>query len=145
MGATFTDSQKNQIRRWLGYSRIYVQLYPKLENAMIAVQAISDGGSQPDDSAVLLIQGWLTNLNTLETQELSYVTQAQVFEAGTDNVKIDVSHGIYNLRKIMKRYIGHISDTLSTKPFRDVFLPVEQTQETLAQQQADRVFSDYGQ
>lgn len=127
MGATLTDPQKSDIRRWLGYSRLYKQLYPKLENAMNAVAAVADGGTQEDSSAVLLIQGWLVTLDQLEQTEVNLACQMSVLTAGTDKVTLDAAgRGLYGLRKMMKRYIGHISDTLSTAVYRDVFSnPIE--------------------
>ncbi len=139
---TLAESDKSQIRRWFGYSRIYVQLYPRLENAFTAVQAIADGGSQPTDDAVRLIQGWLANLADLEQAELNLAGQMAIVNAGTDKVALDAAgKGLYGLRKIMKRYIGHISDTLSTKPFRDIFDPVDAS---YPPDELERRFSDYG-
>ncbi len=126
----------------MGTGHIFNQLWPKLEGAMVAIYATSDGGSQADDSAVTMVQGWLSSLATLEQQELNLSTQMAVKTAGTDKVSLDAAgDGIYGLRKLMRRYIGHISDALSCKPLRDVFDPVEASYEP---GEAKRRFSDAG-
>jgi hypothetical protein len=142
MATTFSEAQKNDIRRWMGASHIFTQMWPKLENAMTMIYATSDNGSQIDDSAVILVQGWLTQLDTLEQAELNLSIQMAIVEAGTDKVKLDAAgNGLYGLRKIMRRYIGHMSDIFSCKPLRDVFEPAVCQYE---QGQEQRSFSDYG-
>lgn len=117
----FSESQKTQIRYWFGASRLYVQLYPALENSMQAVLAVSDGGTSADDSAVTSIIGWLGILANIETSLTNLYTQAQVVEAGTDKVVLNILKGAYFLKQEGRRYVGHISDTLGLKPIRDVW------------------------
>ena len=121
MGAVFTETEKTQILYWMGAGRLYAQLWPKLINAMQAVLSVADGGSQPDDTAVLAIQGWLTTLASIETSLTNLYCQMQVMEAGSDRVKLDPIKAIYALRSEGRRYVGHISDTLGTRALRDVW------------------------
>lgn len=123
----------------MGTGRIFQQLWPKLENAMTSVQSSSDGGTQPDDSAVVLIQTWLTKLNNFESAEDNLIGQMAIMEAGTDKVALDAAgNGLYGIRKVMKRYIGHISDTLSCRPLRDVFDPVDTNDEFAKERYSDK-------
>jgi hypothetical protein len=65
-----------------------------------------------------------------------------IVNAGTDKVALNAAGlGLYGIRKVQKRYIGHISDTLACKPLRDVFSTVEATYEP---GQEEKMFSDYG-
>lgn len=142
MGVTFANSDKNQVRRWMGASHIFTQMWPKLENAMTSIQATSDGGSQIDDSAVVLVLGWITQLNSLETNEINLAGQMAIINAGTDKVTLDAAgKGLYGIRKIQRRLIGHISDTLSCKPLRDIFTAVDCH---YGEGQEERAFSDFG-
>ena len=123
MGATLTDPQKTDVRRWLGFSRIYAQLDPALENAMNAIREISDGGTQEDDSAVILVQGALTSLATIETKMTNLYDQYAINEAGIENVKMNALRATYGLKMEARRVIGKIEDALCINKQRDVLSP----------------------
>lgn len=139
-----SNAQRNDVVRWGGWSRLYKQSYPKLENAMNAIRSLAEGGTQEDDSAVLQVIAWLANLTTLETQELNLACEMSVLTAGTDKVTLDAAgRGLYGLRKLQRKYIGMIYDTLSTAIYRDVFsTPIKSPD--AEEDQADVVISDYG-
>lgn len=52
----FQESDRVYLRHYLGYSGIWIQAEPRLENAIQAVQSISDGGSRPDSSTETYIK-----------------------------------------------------------------------------------------
>lgn len=141
MGATLTQPQRVQVRRYMGASRIFTQLWPKLENAMNAIASLADGGTQPDDSAVLLVQQLLGYLADLECKLITLQGQVAIVDAGSDKVKLDTGKALFLLYKEGRRYIGSMSDVLSCHPLRDYYSS-PQTQDEPGQ--SDRAFSDYG-
>ena len=46
----FAEYDRVQIRHFLGYGATWLQAFPLVENAITAVQSVSDGGSRPDSS-----------------------------------------------------------------------------------------------
>ena len=121
--AKWTEAERVQIRRWLGFPAIYTQAEPRLETALDAVLAIgADGGTRPDNSTQVAIQGWLTQLAAIETQWLTYLKQMQASEVAKGAVKIDALRGLAGLKQIGRMYVGHMADALGlTKIPRDVF------------------------
>jgi len=103
----FTSTQRVQIRRWLGFPSLF-RYESILESAMDGV----------DVDTETVIVGWLSNLDTLETQLT--VRYDQVEAAKVDELEIDTARGNLVLYREMRRYIGHISDALRTPPKRDV-------------------------
>jgi hypothetical protein len=115
----FSEADRVQIRRYLGFPAIYVTADPRLESAITAVQSVADGGSRPNNTTELAVQGYLAKLATVETRIEDLFIQMQV---GTvDEVEIDAPRGLLGLRSIGRQYVGHIADTFAMKPARDVF------------------------
>jgi hypothetical protein len=115
----FSEAERVQVRRWLGFPAIFQQAEPRLENALTSVQSIADGGSRPDNSTEVAIRGYLTTLATIESQELSLLTQMQALKA--DNIGIDPVRGMMGLRQIGRRYVRHLADALATSPRGDAW------------------------
>jgi hypothetical protein len=115
----FSESQRVQIRRYLGYSRLNLAMDPRLESVLTTVQSVADGGSFPDSSTEDLIVATLASLVSLESKMVLLWDQAQAVDA--DGLKIEVPRAMIMLRMEGRRLIGIISDTLEVKPKRDVF------------------------
>jgi hypothetical protein len=117
---SFAESDRVQLRRWLGYSAMYASRDPILESAITAAQSTADGGSRPDNATELAIKGWLTELATIETKIKSLYDMTEAAELVGDLV-IDPARGIVAVRQVGRMYVGFISDALSTPPKRDAF------------------------
>lgn len=115
------ESEKVEIRKYMGAGSIYLQLFPKLENAIIAVQSVADGGTRPDSSTENSIRTYLTKLATVESNLESLQCQMQVVQAGRDEVTLDVKQGVMLLRSEGRRLVGAISRTLACAPVWDFF------------------------
>lgn len=115
----FAETDRVQIRRWLGFSAIYLQADPKLENAIVAVQSTADGGSRPDSSTETAVKGYLTELTTIETKWKALYDEVEAYKV--DELVVDPARGAAVLKSFGRMYVGHIADALSTKPRRDVF------------------------
>lgn len=117
----FSESDKVEIRKYMGAGSLYKQLFPKLENAIIAVQSVADGGSQVDSSTENSIKSYLTKLATIELKLEALQCQVQVVEAGADEIKLNVAQGVSLLRSEGRRMIAAISRTLACAPTYDFF------------------------
>lgn len=114
-----TESERVQIRRWLGYSAMYASRDPTLESAIASAHSIADGGSRPDNSTELAVRGWLVELSTIESKWKELYEQMQAHKV--EDTTVDPLRGLAGLFKIGRMYVGHLSDVLSTPPKRDVF------------------------
>lgn len=115
----FTEAERVQIRRWLGVPAIFVQAEPRLETAITTVQAVSEGGSRPDNTTELAIRGYLAQLATIETKWQAWLDEMEAHKV--DEIVIDPIRGLAGLFKIGRNYVGHIADALDHPPVRDVF------------------------
>lgn len=116
----YTEPQRVEIRKWLGFSGIYFQ---NLELAITASQSTADGGVLSDSTTETSVVSWLAELALIETAEKDLRCQAQVL--GANAAKIDVARGQMVLRKEARKFIGHIADALNVKPIRDVMTAPE--------------------
>jgi len=117
----FSEADRVQIRKYLGAGSLYLQLFPKLENAITVVQSIADGGARPDSSTENEVKLYVTKLATIESNLEALWCQAQVVQAGKDEVTLDVKGGIRNLRNEGRRLVGVISRILAVAPVWDYF------------------------
>lgn len=119
----FAESDRVQIRLYLGYPQIWLQADPRLESAITNIQSISDGGTRPNPSP-----------SAAEVQALSLVTQLQgvdtaltalnglvgVTEA-TGDAKLDTAREDARLRAAGRMLVNRLSAIFDTVPGRDVF------------------------
>lgn len=124
----FKESERVQIRKWVGFAAIFQQADPRLENAISAVQSIADGGTRPNPPSG-------SGLTVSESEELIRCTLAELvkvetriekirnftFASEVDEVKVDPARGLLILYMEGRRLVGTICDVLSTRPRRDVF------------------------
>ncbi len=122
MGSTFSEADRVQVRKWLGFSGLYLEADPRLENALSNIQMIGDGaGTKVDDSTVLAVKDYLTKLTGIEAQWVQLTAEGGMQGGTIDELKIDPLRGLEGLKKIARMYVGFICDCLSTRPRRDVF------------------------
>ncbi len=115
----FTEAERVDIRKYLGFPALFQQANPRLEFAMTAVQSTADGGIRPDGSTEALIRKTLGKLATLEDSLEALWTQAQALTV--DELKIDPARGMMVLRAEGRRLVGIIAVVLNTVPRIDVF------------------------
>lgn len=117
--AAWTELERAKIRHYLGFSAIFLQADPRLENAMTTVLAIADGGTRADSSTQTQIQGWITDLETVETNLKNLWNKSLALKV--DVIQIDPVRGMMMLRAEGRRIVTNIATALATKPRRDVF------------------------
>lgn len=121
----FSEANKVAIRKYMGAGSIYKQLFPKLENAITAIQSTADGGSQVDSSTEDSVKAYLVKLAAVEDKLEALQCQMQVVQAGKDEVTLNVAQGVYLLRSEGRRMVGVIARTLACAPVWDFFSGME--------------------
>lgn len=116
-----TEAERVKIRKYLGASSIYKQLFPKLENAITAIQSTADGGSQSTNDTELSVRSILTNLDALETKITNLHCTVHVVSAGNKEAVLDAAKGMYMLKSEGRRYIGVLARTLGCSPLHDYY------------------------
>jgi hypothetical protein len=117
----FTQQDKANIRHFLGYGAIFKQADLRLENAMQAVESVSDGGSQPDSTSENAVRSIVADLLTVECVLKNLWVQMQAGQVGKN--KIDALRGAAGVRAEGRRLVTGLSVVLSTSPRRDIFGP----------------------
>jgi hypothetical protein len=117
--AAFTEAERVQIRRYLGFSRLRTQYNPLLESAITSVQSEANGGSLPTADTETLIRSLLASLVTLESKLVTLWSQAAAL--AVDEVKVDPVRAAMFLRSEGRRLVTALSHALDTPPRADVF------------------------
>lgn len=115
----FTESDRVQIRQFLGYAALFLQADPRLELAITTVQSIADGGSRPDSSTETQIKAIVTDLQTIELRLKDLWIQAQA--GAVDEVKVSPARGMAMLRMEGRRCVHKLARCLDTYPRSDIF------------------------
>lgn len=118
----FSEVEKVKIRGYLGASSFYLD-DSSLEDAIVAVQSIADGGIKADSSTENYIKAALTVLETIDAAISNLIIQAQVSKAGSDSIEINPARGLFVLRSMGRAEIGKIASTLGHKPLDDYYCP----------------------
>ncbi len=116
----FTESDRVQIRRYLGFSGIFLQANPRLESAITAVQAISDGGTRPDNSSELEVRAYIAKLQKID-EKIECMLWSTVGVSKADEINIDSARGIAVMKQEGRRFVTLLSDILSCTPLKDCY------------------------
>lgn len=114
-----SESERVQIRRWLGSPAIYTDSFQGLEEAITRTQSTADGGVRSTNATELAVRGWLAELACIEKRWKELLEEMQAYKLAS--MTVDPLRGLAGLKQIGRMYVGHLSDALDTKPFRDVF------------------------
>lgn len=116
----FTDDQRAQVRKYLGYSRLFINSNPILESAMTAVEQLNDGGSTFTAIVNVLVQ-----LAAVEAQISSnMLTMIAGGSAIDGELTYDPIRGDYSLRRVGQALINQIAIPLATSPVVSYFFPM---------------------
>lgn len=121
MSIPWSSTEKAQLRAYLGNAAIFRQWNTALDNAILAVQSMSDGGSRPDDGDQLLIRVWMGKIASIETKIEALYCQLPIEAAGKDNVRLDAARALVVLKSQGKMLIGRIAHSFSINPIHDYF------------------------
>lgn len=115
----FTEADRVQIRKYLGAAGIFLQAWPRLENAITAVQSVADGGTRPDNSTEVDVKAIVAKLQEVDCQldQLDSVYMA----ATVDELKVDPFRAQIALRTRGRMLVTRLATHFDTRPLRDVF------------------------
>ena len=117
--ADWTETQKTWIRDALGFSSIFIQADPRLENAINSIRAIADGGTRPDNSSQLEALSICEEIKEVYCELRN--ARKQLTVVSVNKIKLDAARGIIMLRSEGRRLVTRLSAILSTNPRRDIF------------------------
>lgn len=117
----FTEAQRVRIRHFLGFGALWLQAYPRLENAITHIQAVADGGDRPDNSSKAAMEVLIADATTVETSLRALWCYAEV--AGKqEEATIDPFRGAIMLRAEGRRIVYAMARLLGmVGPIADVF------------------------
>ena len=110
----FTDPQKAQIRKYLGYSGLWPNVDTVLEQAMDAI------GNDADAVAVTLT--YLTNCATVDAQLLLQLSFNYVSQ-GSGSAKLDMAQGAVLARAEGRRWCGALAAMMGVDARHSYFDP----------------------
>ena len=122
----FLESDRVQIRQYLGYSGLWLQADPRLESAITNIQAISDGGTRPDNSTQVLALAIVATLQGIDTRLSRLAGQVGTTAitaggAGGGSARIDTVRETARLNSEGRKYVHRLARILDTEPRADVF------------------------
>lgn len=118
----FTELDRVKIRTYLGFGSLYLQVDPRLENAITALQSVADGGTRPTDDAETMAKGYITSLESIDDAIAALRVQQGAVEL-TGEMKLDASREMVRLRSEGRTVVHRLARMLDTFPRSDVFGP----------------------
>lgn len=116
----YTESDRVQIRNYLGFASLYLQADPRLESAITASQATSDtGGTRPDNSTELFAKALVVKLQAIDT---ALDDMTGTFGATkVDEISVDTARETARLRMHGRMYVHRLARIFDTFPHSDIF------------------------
>jgi hypothetical protein len=118
----FSEADRVQIRLYLGFGSLYLQADPRLENAITALQSVTDGGTRPTNDAELVAKGILTELADVDSRIKALRDQQAATEV-VGELRLDAAREQQRLCTEGRRYVHRLSRMLDTFPRSDAFGP----------------------
>jgi len=126
---TFSELERDEIRTYLGFPRLYISANPFLEQAITTIQPISEGGSAPDSSiedavraalqAIAAIDGYITQLGQQTINLAVYEVPVSLSNGAT--LKQDYRLALSTLRREGTNQIMKVAIRLGVQPLRPYF------------------------
>jgi hypothetical protein len=118
----FLESDRVQIRQYLGFGALFLQLDNRLESAINSIQSIADGGTRPDSSSEVALKAIVTKLQAVDSAIDALSVQQGAHEV--DEIKLDSARETLRLRMVGRQYVGRLARMLDTAPRSDCFATV---------------------
>ncbi len=117
----FAESDRVQFRKYVGADALYLQADPRVERAITAIQAVTDGGTRPDNSTEVEAKAILAKLQAID---LAIDNMANFVGAthAEDDTQIDAAREQARLRQNGRMYAGRLAIMIGMEGVRkDVF------------------------
>lgn len=116
----FLESDRVQIRTYLGFSALWLQADPRLESAITNIQAVADGGTRPDTSSEVQAKSLVTKLQGIDTAIDTLVIQQGATRV-QNQVSLDSAREMIRLRSLGRQYVHRLARMFDTLPRADVY------------------------
>jgi len=116
----FTEADRVNIRLYLGFSSLYLQLDSRLESAITSVQSVADGGTRPTSDAENKVKDIITELVDIDGRIKALRDQQAATEL-VGEVRLDAARESLRLSNEGRRYIHRLARMLDTLPRSDAF------------------------
>jgi hypothetical protein len=119
--ADYLTSDRVALRSYLGFSSLYLQADPRLENAIDASRAVADGGQQPDNSLQLQVLSFVAacvacDLAIANSRALYGATQA-----GKGAINIDAAREMGIRRSEGSMYVARLARIFDLESYVDPY------------------------
>lgn len=118
----FSESDRVSIRIYLGFGSLYLQADPRLENAITALQSVTDGGTRPTNDAELAAKSIIVELKDVDARIKALRDQQAATEV-VGELKLDSAREQARLCQEGRRYVHRLARMLDTFPRADAFGP----------------------
>lgn len=118
----FTELDRVNIRHYLGYSSVFLQVDSRLESAITALQSVADGGTRPTSDAETSAKALLTELADIDTKIKALRDQQAATEV-IGEMKLDAAREQARLRSEGRVYVHRLARMVDTLPRADAFGP----------------------
>lgn len=118
----FTELDRVKIRTYLGFGSLYLQLDPRLENAITALQSVADGGTRPTNDAETMAKSLVTSLEAVDAAITGLRDQQGATEL-VGELTLDATREMLRLRSEGRMLVHRLARMLDTFPRSDVFGP----------------------
>lgn len=117
----WNETERANIRAYLGFPSLFHQQEPRLENAIRSVQSIADGGVLESSATQDRMRLVLAQLDYIDCRLTKTQTFAQAQSVDGDDIKVDFIRANFMLRMEGRRLINQLAIPLGTRPFRDYY------------------------
>jgi hypothetical protein len=118
----WSESERADLRAYIGSSSLFRQFEPRWENAITSVQSVADGGSLPTSDTQTRMRTVLTQLKYIDSKLIDTQTWAQALEVDKGDIKVDYIRANFLLKMEGRRLITQLCTPLGLKgPFKDYY------------------------
>lgn len=118
----FSERDRVDIRLYLGFGSLYLQLDPRLENAITAVQSVADGGTRPSSDTENQVKDIILELKDIDERIIALRDQQAATEL-VGEVRLDAARETSRLRAEGRIYVHRLARIFDTLPRGDAFSP----------------------
>jgi len=115
----WAEVDRVQIRMYLGASSMWLQSDSRLESAITNSQAVSDGGTRPDNSTELAMRGVIGSLQIVDKQLVALANQQGATAVST--TKLDAAREGARLKGEGRMWVHRLARFLDTFPYADIY------------------------
>lgn len=116
----YTESDRVQIRQYLGFSSIFLQADPRLESAISATQSTSENGTRPDTSTETFVKTLIVKLQAIDTSLDALSCQVGVVKA-EEGIQLDSAREMLRLKGMGRLYVHRLARVFDTFPRSDIY------------------------